>query len=217
MSTRSSATNARINRHARAPVASDATINSNRFARLTRTLPLPTPGQKYSISLPVTAPLKSSLITYQFIHGGAYNSVTRSLGALESFQFSPCYRPPTLAANCLNILPLITPSTRDTRNDRAIWRTIFHGVVRLETKSSERIGGALVTGHFATSRDLYAYPRCLYFPQALIHERCSVVVVPLSSRRKSNPSNERLSLSLSFFHFLFSPPLSLLFSFSRTL
>lgn len=148
----------------------------------------------------MTAPLKSSLITYQFIHGDS------SLGPLESFQFSPVTGP--WLANCLNILPLITPCTRDTRNDRAIWRTIFHGVRASKTKSSERIGGALVTGHFATSRDLYAYVAFIF--QALIHfERCcrSVDRLSLAGGKSRTP---RTFLFSSFF----LPLLSFSLSFS---
>lgn len=141
----------------------------------------------------MTAPLKSSVITYPFIYGKA--GVT-PLGS-ESFQFSPLRA--DLAANCLNILPLITSTTHDTWNDRAIWWTIFHGV-EFETKSSERIEGALVTGHFATSRDLYA--RCLYFPSVNSLEQCS-------SSRAGGSRTPRTNLS-----FLFFVSLSFFFSFS---
>ena len=119
----------------------------------------------------------------------------------ESFQFSPLRA--DLAANCLNILPLITSTTHDTWNDRAIWWTIFHGV-EFETKSSERIEGALVTGHFATSRDLYA--RCLYFPSVNSLEQCS-------SSRAGGSRTPRTNLSFLFL----SPSLSLFLSLSLSL
>ena len=130
----------------------------------------------------------------------------------ESFQFSPLRA--DLAANCLNILPLITSTTHDTWNDRAIWWTIFHGV-EFETKSSERIEGALVTGHFATSRDLYA--RCLYFPSVNSLEQCSSSRAGGSRTPRTNLSFLFLSPSLSLFLSLslsFSMSLSIYLSFS---
>lgn len=153
--------------------------------------------RKYSAPLPVTVKILLVMIAYQFI----FHAFPTLRPLLESFSiFTKLRIDLNDPAGLINL-------------DRPIWRTIFHvRSLKRNRVTGSRIGGALVTGHFATSRDLHNRVR-LSFPPLI--QSCSKESKrekrERERKRKSNPSTCLFFLLflLLFLSFSLSLPLSL--------
>lgn len=134
--------------------------------------------RKYSAPLPVTVKILLVMIAYQFI----FHAFPTLRPLLESFSiFTKLRIDLNDPAGLINL-------------DRPIWRTIFHvRSLKRNRVTGSRIGGALVTGHFATSRDLHNRVR-LSFPPLI--QSCSKE----SKREKREREKAEVeSLHVSFF------------------